>query len=80
MSITGDWDSLKAIITNYSSIEFENNLILGLKADSLILKYNSNAETPFQQDQDPSLAFKRSTGGTLRSKKPARVITINGFS
>ena len=66
-----DWDSLKAIITNSSCIEFENNLIFGFKTDSLVLKYNSNVATSSQQDQDLSLSFKGSRG-TLRDKRPPR--------
>ena len=54
-SLYDDFYSLQAIITEFSSIEFENNAIIGLKADSLVLKQSLNPEIMNESDQDLSL-------------------------
>ena len=50
-----DLHSFQAIITDFSSVEFENNVIIGLKADSLVIKRSPNPETMAEPDQDLSL-------------------------
>ena len=47
--------SFKAIVTEFSSIEFENNEIIGLKTDSLDLQHASNSRLSTESNQGLSL-------------------------